>query len=246
MLEINTNNYVESWHNNLKSGYLGGSRKQRTDILVHLLLREVLPDFRVKVARVSMGLERRRLSNSEKAQLQKCKEISSETAASLVRHSVVESGDAEFSEVILVKSFTIDDQEYVITLNSASAMSCCSCSYMAESKSVCKHMFLAQDVFGYSISYDTRLSDKWDGCRNTLPASNAQSSSNINDDGPESDDNIKAIFREQIGFAYSYPSSSSHLDDEEREILKSASAQLAKLKRYRESKDRTWSKKQRR
>ena len=175
MLDINTNNYVESWHNTIKSGYLNGLRKQRTDILVHLLLREVLSDFRVKVARVSIGLERRRLSNSEKAQLQKWKEISLETAASLVRHSVVESGDAEFSEVILVKSFTVDEQEYEITLNSASAMSCCPCSYMAESKSVCKHMFLAQVVFGYSISYDTRMSEKWNSCRNTLPTSNDES-----------------------------------------------------------------------
>ena len=102
MLENNTNNYIEAWHNTLKSRYLSSFRKQRTDVLVHLLLREVLPDFRIKAARVTLGLERRRLTDSEKAQFKKCTELSSETAASLVRHSVVEVEEAEFSEVILV------------------------------------------------------------------------------------------------------------------------------------------------
>ena len=56
MLEINTNNHIEAWHNILKSRYLGSCRKQRTDILVHLLLREVLPDYRINVARLKMGM----------------------------------------------------------------------------------------------------------------------------------------------------------------------------------------------
>lgn len=120
MLEINTNNYIASWHNVLKSRYLGSCSKQRTDILLHLLLREFLPDYRIKVARVTMGPERRRLTDSEKAQLKKCTDLSSEKAASLVRHSVIGVGEVEYSEVILVKFFSNDGPEYLVSLNQAS------------------------------------------------------------------------------------------------------------------------------
>lgn len=64
--------------------------------------------------------------------------------------------------------------------------------------------------------------------------------------GPESDDDIKAISREQIGFVNLHPSSSSHLDDEKREILKAANARLAKSKRSKEATNRTYSEGQRR
>ena len=65
MLEIHTNNLVESWHNVLKSVYLKSARKERTDILVYRLLREVLVNLRWKVAQVTNGLQRRRTNVAE-------------------------------------------------------------------------------------------------------------------------------------------------------------------------------------
>lgn len=245
MLEINTNNYIEAWHNVLKSRYLGSCRKQRTDILVHLLLREVLPDYRIKVARVTMGLDRRRLTDSEKAQLKKCTDLSSEKAASLVRHSVIEMGEAEYSEVILVKSFSNDGPEYLVSLNQASVISRCSCSYMTTSKSVCKHMFLAQAVLGYSISYETRLSKSADICETSLsdptPEIPTEPEARL-----ESDDRAKALFLERVGFVNSLANGFSRLNDEEIEALNNINAYMAKLKRCRENTDRSWSKRQRR
>ncbi|KAI8136961.1 hypothetical protein BJV82DRAFT_561680 [Fennellomyces sp. T-0311] len=41
---INTNNYVESWHRTLKEAYLGKLKRQRADVLVHILWDNVLPD----------------------------------------------------------------------------------------------------------------------------------------------------------------------------------------------------------
>lgn len=69
-----------------------------------------------------------------------------------MRLGVVESEEAEFSQVIYAKFFTTDDLEYVISLGSASAISCCYGTYMTESKSLLKHMFLAQITLGCSIS----------------------------------------------------------------------------------------------
>ena len=41
MYRINTNNYVESWHRNLKTNYLKFMRKQRMDVILHILTTEV-------------------------------------------------------------------------------------------------------------------------------------------------------------------------------------------------------------
>ncbi|KAI8140895.1 hypothetical protein BJV82DRAFT_477321, partial [Fennellomyces sp. T-0311] len=41
---INTNNHVELWHRTLKETYLGKLRRQRADVLVHILWENVLPD----------------------------------------------------------------------------------------------------------------------------------------------------------------------------------------------------------
>ena len=74
---------------------------------------------------------------------------------------------------------------------------------------------------------------------------NAELPSTQNDARTESDDYIKASFCEQVGFAKSYASSLNVLNNEDRELLKATSAQLAKIKRNIESKDRLWSKRQR-
>ncbi|KAI9244109.1 hypothetical protein BDA99DRAFT_448644, partial [Phascolomyces articulosus] len=42
---MNTNNYVESWYHTLKEAYLGKLKRQRADVLVHILWDNVLPDF---------------------------------------------------------------------------------------------------------------------------------------------------------------------------------------------------------
>lgn len=245
MLEINTNNYIETWHNTLKSGYLGSFRMQRTDVLIHLLLREVLPDFRIKVARVTFGLERRRFSDAEKAQHKKSTELSPETAASLVRRNIIEVGKAKHSEVILVKSFTNDDQEYQVSLNQASVIDRCSCSYMNTSKSVCKHMFLAQIVFGYSISYDTRHCETT-FFSETSPSDLTVEPSTENEATLKSDERVKALYLERSGLANSLANGSSPLSNDEREAFNCINACLAKIKRCRETTDGSWSKRQRR
>ncbi|KAE8179493.1 hypothetical protein CF328_g9463 [Tilletia controversa] len=42
---VNTNNYIESWHNQLKTLYLGLMRKQGVDVLLWFLLRQCLQDY---------------------------------------------------------------------------------------------------------------------------------------------------------------------------------------------------------
>ncbi|KAL9935360.1 hypothetical protein V8E36_005708 [Tilletia maclaganii] len=42
---VDTNNFMESWHNQLKSTYLGLMRKQGVDVFLWLLLRQCVPDY---------------------------------------------------------------------------------------------------------------------------------------------------------------------------------------------------------
>lgn len=157
MLDIHTNNLVESWHSILKMTYLRGFRKQRTDMLVYRLLREVLPDLRLKISRILRGFERRKLNSAERKQLDRCNAISSDTANVFVKRCLASLGsDDDYVEIITVRSFQQDDTHYRITLNTSSSLSHCTCPYMTETNSVCKHMFLAERQLGYSICYATR------------------------------------------------------------------------------------------
>ncbi|KAG1057928.1 hypothetical protein G6F43_000255 [Rhizopus delemar] len=50
---MHTNNYIESWHNQLKSVYLKRIRNRRLDRLVYILVNEVENDMKLEEARVS-------------------------------------------------------------------------------------------------------------------------------------------------------------------------------------------------
>lgn len=64
---IDTNNYIESWHLLLKRDYLKLMRKQRVDVLVHILVDQVEPDLRREEAQVYLGFDAPRLQKQEKA-----------------------------------------------------------------------------------------------------------------------------------------------------------------------------------
>lgn len=57
MLDIHINNLVGSWHKFLKSRYLEGARRQRTDMLVNILLDEVLESISLKVLLTLNGFQ---------------------------------------------------------------------------------------------------------------------------------------------------------------------------------------------
>ncbi|ORX48015.1 hypothetical protein DM01DRAFT_1259292, partial [Hesseltinella vesiculosa] len=43
--DINTNNDVEAWHRTLKQTYIPTFKKERADVLVYILYKNVLPDI---------------------------------------------------------------------------------------------------------------------------------------------------------------------------------------------------------
>lgn len=67
---METNNYIESWHNQLKTMYLERKRNRRVDRLVYNLVKDVEYDYISNVARITlkigrMGPEERRKRRRE-------------------------------------------------------------------------------------------------------------------------------------------------------------------------------------
>ena len=156
ILEIHTNKLVDSWHNVLILSFLKGARKQRPDMLVHLLLNEAIESIRRKVLLAINGFQTRRTCLAEQNQLDKCNSISFEKAMTLVsRCNSAEKCD-ESGEMIFVKSFTNENVKYIISQNDEGLISSCTCENMSTNFLVCKHMYLVSRTFGYILSFDSR------------------------------------------------------------------------------------------
>ncbi|KIJ25084.1 hypothetical protein M422DRAFT_193889, partial [Sphaerobolus stellatus SS14] len=63
---IDTNNYIESWHSNLKANYLGRGRKHRLDYMIRILTQDVEPDFMYAHVRCGLGFQGRHLCKAER------------------------------------------------------------------------------------------------------------------------------------------------------------------------------------
>lgn len=246
MLDINTNNYIESWHNILKTGYLGGARKQRTDSLIHILLREALPDFRLKVARVSVGLDRRRLNQSEKNQLHMSSSLDAELAQSKICPGEDSQGGYKNLEFFFVESFTNEETKYVVSLDAASIICKCTCHHMISSKSVCKHMFLVQRVYGYSISFNTRIGSNAEIKESLVSNPTTQQPANENKERQEAINRRVQVSIEQIRSVISCVGNGVDASEEQVEALAAWAEQAPNVKRVWESSDNHWSKRQRR
>ncbi|ORE20489.1 hypothetical protein BCV71DRAFT_163267, partial [Rhizopus microsporus] len=55
---METNNYIESWHNQLKPNYLQRKRKRRLDRLIFILVDDVHADFMHNTARMAANIGR--------------------------------------------------------------------------------------------------------------------------------------------------------------------------------------------
>ncbi|CEG80957.1 hypothetical protein RMATCC62417_15216 [Rhizopus microsporus] len=55
---METNNYIESWHNQLKTNYLQRKRNRRLDRLIFILVDDVHTDFMHNTARMVVNIGR--------------------------------------------------------------------------------------------------------------------------------------------------------------------------------------------
>ncbi|KAL0563165.1 hypothetical protein V5O48_018910, partial [Marasmius crinis-equi] len=156
--KIKTNNYVKSWHCQLKAHYLGLMRKQRIDVLVHVLTQQIEPDFWHADLMVQLNFEKPRLSKVERASNSKAMEVPSTELDDMVDISV-ELTDK--TPDIYIRSFSDSWTWYWVSVTdfkdttgaSRTAITRCECPEFESHESKCKHMFLASRYSGFAVHH---------------------------------------------------------------------------------------------
>ncbi|KAE8180866.1 hypothetical protein CF335_g9120, partial [Tilletia laevis] len=88
---VDTNNFIESWHNQLKSVYLGLMRKQGVDVLLWFLLKQCIQDHRASELRVCLGLQSCALSKADRDAKKHADAVTFSNAQALVVHDTDDS-----------------------------------------------------------------------------------------------------------------------------------------------------------
>ncbi|KAJ7238405.1 hypothetical protein C8J57DRAFT_1086881 [Mycena rebaudengoi] len=157
--EIDTNNYVESWHHHLKSFCLKLMQKQRVDVLLHILTEQVEPDFRRSDIHITLDFERPWLSKSELASQQKAISIPTEDLDDMIDYAGPEDNETSKNPNIYIHTFM---QAHVFLYDFPSAdndfdtltgIISCECPEFMKHELKCKHMFLASRITGYPVQH---------------------------------------------------------------------------------------------
>ncbi|KAI8328281.1 hypothetical protein BC941DRAFT_363930 [Chlamydoabsidia padenii] len=81
---FHTNNLIESYHNQLKTFYLGRTKKNRMDRTIYLLSQVVVYDYRQDALQVLYGVKNFRMTKAEKISKNLADEINISVACSMV------------------------------------------------------------------------------------------------------------------------------------------------------------------
>lgn len=100
MVQMNTSNLIEFWHNELELVSLKYAGMQQTDILVYNLLKGSLVDLRPKVANAVNGLGRRRMCQAEASQLNEYNAVALYNAVHYIRRPILNGANEELEKAI--------------------------------------------------------------------------------------------------------------------------------------------------
>lgn len=107
--KMETNNYVESWHNQLKTVYLRRQRPRRLDTVIYLLVNEVEFDILCEIRRRSARVGRMTRDQHH----MRAQEIKAEAIDSQLMHEMINIGDDD-GNLFTVQSFEIEGVEYEV------------------------------------------------------------------------------------------------------------------------------------
>lgn len=136
---LDTNNYIESWHRHLKEVYMARIKKQRVDVLVYLLWDVVLPDFMQDHLKYTAGISTARENDAEWFRRERANAYSDDEAQALIVEEHVDS--------IKISSFTIEDKVYLLQIDARNnTLVSCPCEDFTMNNAACKHMYLVSPV----------------------------------------------------------------------------------------------------
>ncbi|CAO3675644.1 unnamed protein product [Rhizopus microsporus] len=136
LTNMETNNYIESWHNQLKPNYLQRKRKRRLDRLIFILVDDVHADFMHNTARMAANIGR---MSSETREARK-RMIAAEEINELSLEDMAQKVHIEEVVCYIVKSF-MTEVVYNVSIEQG-MMTACSYIDFQQNKHACKHMYL--------------------------------------------------------------------------------------------------------
>ncbi|CEP13527.1 hypothetical protein [Parasitella parasitica] len=145
---METNNFIESWHNQLKTTYMGRKRNRRVDRLIFILVNDVEPDYIHNICRISLNIGR--MGPEERKRRRR--EMDAAGINEAVLSIMIEEPDKE-SNVYRVKSFTDELLFYDIDVIDRE-MRTCSCSEFQWHEIACKHMYLLRRLHPDIVIYN--------------------------------------------------------------------------------------------
>jgi hypothetical protein len=133
---VEKNNFVKSWHNQLKSTYLDGKKNRRADHLVYILVNDIESDFIQNTKRIQLNIgrmgpeERRRRT-----------EMNAEAVNETVIVLMIRELKGDHSNIIgfAVASFTTEEVFHHVEVL-YEEMKSCSCQDFCWNHIACKHM----------------------------------------------------------------------------------------------------------
>ncbi|KAG0278891.1 hypothetical protein BGZ97_009670, partial [Linnemannia gamsii] len=137
---MDTNNYVESWHNQLKSHFLRGHNRGRGDRLIYVLSHDVDSFFQAEGmrSRVRFG----RLSKGETLDVKQQKCLAGKNQDDL--RAMVIHLDGKY----VIRSFSVESILYNVSVEN-NIINGCLCTHFIKNRRPCKHMIALFYAYGH-------------------------------------------------------------------------------------------------
>ncbi|CAO3631321.1 unnamed protein product [Mucor hiemalis] len=146
-------NFVESWHNQLKSTYLERRRSRRIDRLVFILINDIDHDYIQNIDRIRSNIGRM----DPEERVRRRREINAEEINEAIMRTMVEKiTNDDMRQTYRVQSFTCEEIKYDIIVENEK-MGSCNCEDFIWNRFACKHMYLLKRIYRDILVYKGNL-----------------------------------------------------------------------------------------
>ncbi|OAD75183.1 hypothetical protein PHYBLDRAFT_166938 [Phycomyces blakesleeanus NRRL 1555(-)] len=150
-----TNNYVESWHNQLKTIYFGRARIRRLDRLIFILTNDVEFYFEQEVERIHFNNGKMGPIDNELARNSfVASKIQNDMLPSMILNPLGETGNSmdDYNGEWQIRSFVTEDKWYTVNISNDLIQSC-TCPNFLTRQIPCKHSHLLKRYCGAKFSF---------------------------------------------------------------------------------------------
>ena len=134
LTNVETNNYIESWHDQLKTNYLQRKRNRRLDRLIFILIDDVHDNFMHNTARMAANIGR--ISSGIREARKRM--IAAEEINELSLEDMAQKVHIDEEVCYIVKPFTMQVVYDIST--EQEMMTACNCIDFQRNRRVCKYM----------------------------------------------------------------------------------------------------------